>query len=132
MEECIFCKIIEGKIPCNKVYEDEYVLAFLDINPIVNGHTLVIPKKHFVDIFDVDEFYLEQVAKALKKISLHYKTMFDGVNILNASDKSAQQSVFHLHFHIIPRTKEDNKDLWPYKEVENKIDLEVMAEKLRL
>ena len=132
MEECIFCKIIEGKIPCNKVYEDEYVLAFLDINPIVNGHTLVIPKKHFVNIFDVDEFYLEKIIKALKKISLHYKTMFDGVNILNASDKSAQQSVFHLHFHIIPRTKDDNKDLWPYKEVENKIDLEVMAEKLKL
>lgn len=132
MEECIFCKIIEGKIPCNKVYEDEYVLAFLDINPIVNGHTLVIPKKHFVNIFDVDEFYLEKITKALKKISLHYKTMFDGVNILNASDKSAQQSVFHLHFHIIPRTKDDNKDLWPYKEVENKIDLEVMAEKLKL
>ena len=132
MEECIFCKIIEGKIPCNKVYEDEYVLAFLDINPIVNGHTLVIPKKHFVNIFDVDDFYLEKVIAAIKKIANHYNQKFDGINILNANNKSAQQSVFHLHFHIIPRTIDDGKDFWPYKEVLDKTDLKTMAERLKL
>ncbi|MDD3244568.1 MAG: HIT family protein [Candidatus ainarchaeum sp.] len=132
MDDCIFCKIISGDVPCYKIYEDEYVLAFLDINPVVNGHTLVIPKKHFVNIFDVDNFYLEKVTAAIKKISVHYNQKFDGINILNANDKSAQQSVFHLHFHIIPRTIDDGKDFWPYKEVLDKTDLKTMAERLKL
>ncbi len=132
MDDCIFCKIISGDIPCYKIYEDEYVLAFLDINPVVNGHTLVIPKKHFVNIFDVDDFYLEKVIAAIKKIANHYNQKFDGINILNANDKSAQQSVFHLHFHIIPRTRDDGKDFWPYKEVLDKTDLKTMAERLKL
>ena len=132
MDDCIFCKIISGDVPCYKIYEDECVLAFLDVNPVVNGHTLVIPKKHFVNIFDVDDFYLEKVTLAIKKIAKHYNKIFDGVNILNANDKSAQQSVFHLHFHIIPRTINDGKDFWPYKEVLDKTDLKTMAEKLKL
>lgn len=132
MDDCIFCKIISGDVPCHKIYEDEYVLAFLDVNPVVNGHTLVIPKKHFVNIFDVDDFYLEKVTLAIKKIANHYNKIFDGVNILNANDKSAQQSVFHLHFHIIPRTINDGKDFWPYKEVLDKTDLKTVAEKLKL
>jgi histidine triad (HIT) family protein len=132
MEECIFCKIIAGEIPCYKIYEDDYVLAFLDIAPVVSGHTLVIPKKHFVNIFDVDEVYLQKIALAIKKISVHYKKNCDGVNILNANDFSAQQSVFHLHFHIMPRYKGDNLNFWPYKETEDKIDLKEVCEKLKL
>jgi len=132
MDDCIFCKIISGEVPCYKIYEDEYVLAFLDINPVVNGHTLVIPKKHFVNIFDVDDFYLEKVIAAIKKIANHYNQKFDGINILNANNKSAQQSVFHLHFHISPRTIDDGKDFWPYKVVLDKTDLKTMAERLKL
>ncbi len=115
MEECIFCKIIKGEIPCIKIYENEYTLAFLDINPVVKGHTLVIPKKHYVNVLDVDDFYLSEVLKSVKKIANHYvnKGLASGVNILNATGKSAEQSVFHLHFHILPRTDNDNYKTFP-------------------
>jgi histidine triad (HIT) family protein len=121
-ENCIFCKIINGEIPANKIYEDEKVLAFLDINPISKGHTLIIPKTHFENIFDIEEEDLKEIINACKKISILLKENLnaDGVNILHASGKDAQQSVFHFHLHVVPRYKEDNLDTWPkssYKEL---------------
>lgn len=113
--DCIFCKIIKGDIPSFKIYEDEYTYAFLDIAKDVDGHTLVIPKKHVVNILDCDEETLNHVSKTIKKICNHYvdNCGFAGCNILNASGKAAQQSVFHLHFHIIPRKNDDEVDAWP-------------------
>ena len=113
-KECIFCKIINGDAPSYKIYEDENVFAFLDIAGDVFGHTLVVPKKHYSDIFDVPEGELVEIMKAVKKIASHYKTKgFSGVNILNASGVDAQQTVFHLHFHILPRSKDDGINAWP-------------------
>ena len=112
---CVFCRIINGEIPSYKIYENEYVYAFLDIADDAIGHTLVIPKRHFTNICDVpEEDYLE-VMKAVKLISKHYTKDcgFTGVNILNASGKDAEQSVFHLHFHIIPRCMGDGLKMWP-------------------
>lgn len=124
--DCIFCKIIKGEIPSYKIYEDEYTYAFLDIASDSYGHTLVIPKKHCTNVLDCPDEYLSAVMASVKKIALHYTEDcgFDGVNILNASEEAAQQSVFHLHFHIIPRKKGDNIDIWPLKE---KFELDMAA-----
>ena len=112
--DCIFCKIIKGEIPSYKIYENEFVYAFLDIAKDCYGHTLVIPKNHSENFFDAKEKDLCEVIKAIKLISSHYKTVgFDAVNIINASGKEAEQSVFHLHFHIIPRKEDDGLKVFP-------------------
>ncbi|MCL2051238.1 MAG: HIT family protein [Lachnospiraceae bacterium] len=112
--DCIFCKIIDGSIPSRKIYEDKFTYAFLDIADDVDGHTLVVPKKHIRDIFDLDKLTSEHLLTAVKMISQHYveKCGYDGVNILHASGEAAGQTVFHFHFHIIPRKTDDNINCW--------------------
>lgn len=134
MEDCIFCKIINGEIPCYKIYEDDFTLAFLDIAKEHYGHTLVVPKKHFTNILDCDKEYLEKVILAVQKISSHFVTDcgFKGVNVLNANGAEAQQSVFHLHFHIIPRMNKEEFDLFPKKGGTVKEDLKEQMEKLKM
>lgn len=113
-KDCIFCKIIKGEIPGYKIFENEYVYAFLDIAKDCYGHTLIVPKQHYENIFDCDETYLCEVIKATKLIANHYKSLgFDAVNIINASGKEAEQSVFHLHFHILPRKNGDSLKVFP-------------------
>ncbi|MDE7215748.1 MAG: HIT family protein [Clostridia bacterium] len=131
--DCIFCKIINGEIPSHKIYEDKNVYAFLDIACDSYGHTLVIPKKHCVNVLDCNDKYLKSTIAAVKKISNHYvdDCGFDGVNILNASGASAQQSVFHLHFHIVPRKNEDGIDIWALKDKYD-LDLKDICDKLKL
>ncbi len=113
--DCIFCKIIKGEIPSNKVYEDDFTYAFLDLSNDGNGHILVIPKKHCINILDCDEETLARVMATVKLISNHLveNCGFGGVNVLNASGKDAEQSVFHLHFHILPRMKNDGFKTFP-------------------
>lgn len=115
MNDCIFCKIVKGEIPSYKIYEDKWTYAFLDISNDANGHILVIPKKHCENILDCDEETLSRVTSSIKKISKHLveNCGFTGVNVLNASGKDAQQSVFHLHFHLLPRFASDNVDAFP-------------------
>ena len=112
---CVFCDIIEGKIPSYKIYEDDNTYAFLDIAGDAYGHTLVIPKKHCVNILDADAETLNNVMLAVNKISNHYVNNcgFTGVNLVNCSGADAEQSVFHLHIHIIPRKSEDNMKVYP-------------------
>ena len=109
-QECLFCKIIRNEIPSKKVYEDSDVVAFLDINPTAIGHTLVVPKKHFQDIYDVDESSLSKAMNIAKKISILLKDKFgaDGVNIIQNTGHVAGQIVMHFHIHVIPRYKNDN------------------------
>ncbi len=108
MEDCIFCKIIDGAIPSLKVYEDEFVFAFLDINPSTMGHTLVIPKKHAIDIYDLDETTAANTFKAIPKIANALKAAFNpiGLNIVNNNQKP-HQVVYHYHIHLIPRYEDD-------------------------
>ena len=115
--DCIFCKIIAGEIPSYKVYEDEFTLAFLDINPVNPGHTLVIPKKHFANIEEADEETLCRVIKTVKKIgeSLKKNLATPGYNVLENNDPAAGQVVPHLHFHVVPRNLNDALNLWPQK-----------------
>lgn len=112
MENCIFCKIINKEIPCYKIYEDELVLAFLDINPVVIGHTLVIPKKHFENIFEIEDEYLERIITVSKKISLKMKEVLgiEGINLYQANGLIAGQTVFHFHLHVLPREQGDDVD----------------------
>ena len=113
MEDCIFCKLAKGELPCKKVYEDETIIAFLDLNALTEGHTLIISKEHYTNVFDIPEDVLADIIKLTKKLSILYKEKLgcDGVNILNASDKSAHQSVNHFHIHLIPRRNNDCIDL---------------------
>ncbi len=110
MEDCIFCKIINKEIPCYKIYEDENVLAFLDIAKKDYGHTLVIPKKHYKNCVDCDEKTLSMVISVVKKIGKHYveDCGFNSFVVLNANGEEAGQTVFHLHFHIVPKNSELN------------------------
>ena len=102
--DCIFCKIIKGEIPCYKIYEDEFTLAFLDIANDLPGHTLVIPKKHFHNILDCPNSMLHHVMDSVKLISKHYveDLGYDSVNLSNVNEL-----VPHFHIHIYPRKKGD-------------------------
>ncbi len=133
MNECIFCKIVAGEIPSMKIYEDDLTLAFLDVAKDVDGHILVIPKKHCKNILDCDAEDLHAVMQTVKKVSLHLTENcgYDGVNLLNASDESAGQSVPHFHIHIIPRKQEDGIDAWPGFTGAQE-ELEVMFRKLKM
>lgn len=133
MKDCIFCKIIKGELPSYKIYEDDKVYAFLDIACDVYGHTVVIPKKHCVNVLDCGKEHLDAVIEAVQKIARHYvdDCGFSGVNILNASGVSAQQSVFHLHFHVIPRKEGDGQNLWPLND-KYEMDLADVCSKLTM
>jgi len=110
MENCIFCKIINGEIPGHIIYENEFVLTFLDISQTTKGHTLIIPKKHCVDIFEMDEMLMQQVFVVVPKIAAALKTTFgcSGINLVNNNGAVAGQSVFHYHVHLIPRYEKDD------------------------
>lgn len=113
MENCIFCKIAKREIDSAKVWENDKVFCFLDINPISKGHTLVISKQHYENVFDIPVDELKEVISAAKSLSIRIKEIFkaDGINLINSSGKIADQEVFHFHFHIIPRYKNDGLEM---------------------
>lgn len=133
VEDCVFCKIVKGEIPCHKIWEDKDFLCFLDIDQISKGHILVIPKKHFDNVSECEDKTLGKLNIICKKMGLLLKNKLgaSGFNILNASGKDAQQSVFHLHYHVIARYPNDKLDLWFHGEVNNKYNLEELKNKIR-
>ncbi|MBA7556715.1 Protein hit [subsurface metagenome] len=118
-KDCLFCKIIDGQIPSYKVFENDLVLAFLDIFPLSYCHTIVIPKKHYYNFLDMPEDDMGSFFKELKKISLliKEKLKIDGFNIVQNNFPAAGQVIPHLHFHIIPRMKGDG----PLKMIPGKV-----------
>ncbi|MBW1777065.1 MAG: HIT family protein [Deltaproteobacteria bacterium] len=108
MSDCIFCKIIQGEIPSVKIYEDDYVFAFMDINPISTGHTLIIPKMHAENIWEIPEADLAAIHVASKKIAQAMRNALDplGVAALQLNGRGVNQLVMHYHLHLIPRTAE--------------------------
>lgn len=102
---CLFCKISKGEIPSAKVYEDEHVFAFLDISQVTKGHTLVIPKKHHSDLFNLSPETAGTLFSSVPKIAASIKKAFSpvGLNIVNNNGEEAGQTVFHYHLHLIPR-----------------------------
>lgn len=127
---CIFCEIINGNIPSYKVYEDDDILAILDISQTTYGHTLVMPKKHYETLLDMPD---EEVSKLMVKVKqianmIVKKTDAKGCNILNNTNEVAGQTVMHAHVHIIPRYKDDDSVKFEFSE--NKIDLNEVLKKI--
>lgn len=110
---CIFCEIIKGNIPCYKVYEDDICVAFLDISQATIGHTLVLPKEHVENIFELNEETASHLGKiiALLAKNLKEKLNISDLNVLNNNGEKAGQTVKHLHFHLIPRYTNDDLDI---------------------
>ncbi|MFX1237277.1 MAG: HIT domain-containing protein [Promethearchaeota archaeon] len=110
-DNCIFCKIVNNELPSKKVYEDQKFLAFLDIFPILEGHTIVIPKEHYMNIEDIEGTILSDLFILVKKISTHiHKSLkLEGYNILQNNFKAAGQVIDHIHIHIIPRKENDDR-----------------------
>ena len=111
MEDCVFCKIIEGELPSMKIDEDASTLTFMDIHPLSSGHCLVVPKHHAATIFEADVSDLEAAMVTAKRVALAIQEALrpDGLNVLQANGAAAFQSVAHFHLHLIPRWTDDGK-----------------------
>ena len=133
MEDCIFCKIVNGKIPCAKIYEDECVLSFLDIMPANKGHCLVVPKKHSSNLIEMDEDDLKATIKAAKKVASALSLSFGNgsFNLVMNNGKEAGQLVNHAHVHIIPRFQKDRLRIkWSHLKYEGD-EIKEYSEKIR-
>ena len=105
MDDCIFCKIISGEIPSMKVYEDGDCIGIMDINPATPGHVLVIPRKHYADLTEMDEATAGRLLMVAKRIGIRQKESLgaDGFNVVQNNGRAAGQTVLHFHIHVIPR-----------------------------
>lgn len=130
---CLFCKIIRGEIPSAKVYEDEHSFAFLDINPVNPGHTLLVPKKHFATLYETPDETLKEIAPTIKKLAVAVKKAVsaDGINIGMNNDSAAGQLIFHAHFHVIPRHAEDGFKHWRSKRAYKDDEINQVAGKIK-
>ncbi len=130
--DCIFCKIVKGKLPCFKVYEDKSFLAFLNVNPVNKGHVLIIPKKHYETILDMPNDALSQIILIVKKITKAILRIFniDSCNIDINLGKEAGQIVPHVHIHIIPRFSSDEFKEWPTKQIPEE-EMQEIANKIK-
>ena len=130
---CIFCAIVDGVIPAAKVYEDDQILAFMDINPANPGHLLVIPKRHYRNIFDIDVEMAGKIMRVGTRLASVVKTALnpDGLNLLQSSESAAFQTVFHFHLHLIPRWEDDSLVL-PWQPQQGDINqIAEVADKIR-
>ncbi|MFW9849294.1 MAG: HIT family protein [Candidatus Thorarchaeota archaeon] len=109
-DDCIFCKIVKGEIPSSVVFEDEYCIAFMDVFPIREGHTLLVPKQHFTNLLDVDPDIAAHLGKKLAELTQRIHRVYGPIGILNVAANGAEagQEVPHLHFHAIPRSENDD------------------------
>ena len=132
-QKCIFCKIVAKEAPCSLIYEDNSVMAFLDIRPLNMGHTLVIPKAHYVDIFDIPEADLKAVHVISKQVALAVKevTNADGISVIQQNGKPAGQDIFHLHVHVVPRFDGQQLPRFSDLELAERTKLNEIAEKIR-
>lgn len=132
MTDCLFCKIIAGEIPSTKVYEDNTVLAFLDIHPVNIGHTLVIPKAHHANLYETPDALLAHMMTIVKKLSIAIKSALnaDGINIEMNNDSIAGQIIFHTHIHIIPRFSSDGFVHWRGARGYNEGEITEVGEKI--
>jgi histidine triad (HIT) family protein len=131
--DCIFCKIVAGELPSQRVDEDEHTVAFMDLNPWTRGHSLVVPRRHSDDLLEIAEEDLQHTAVAAKRLAVRMKERLgaDGVNLLNACGSAAWQSVFHFHIHVIPRWSDDPLQLPTRPQEADKDELAKVAAELR-
>ena len=134
MSTCIFCKISAKEIPATVVYEDEQVMVFMDIGPIIKGHVLVIPKKHYDPVTATPDDILAKLHITAKRIAEAQMNVLgaDGVNIMQNNGKASGQEVPHIHVHVIPRFDDDGHHWnWNAKKYENFDEMNGLADKLR-
>lgn len=133
MDNCIFCQIVAQRSPSWKVLETENAYAFLDINPVSEYHTLVIPKVHYQDVFDAPAEALQQVVSLIKEVTSLYqeKLGIENIQLVCSSGREAQQDVFHLHFHIVPRRFGDGQNIRWHTHPEWRGRFDGMLERIR-
>jgi len=131
--DCIFCKIIKKELPGTVVYEDQALLAILDITPINAGHVLVLPKTHYENLYDMNPDVLKEMIATIQKIAVAVKkaTNADGINIGMNNGSAAGQVVPHAHVHVIPRFKDDGYKLWESTKTYRDGETQAMAEKIK-
>ncbi|MDO4965082.1 MAG: HIT family protein [Lachnospiraceae bacterium] len=112
-DDCIFCKLANGDIPTNTVYEDDDFRVIMDMSPATKGHSLILPKEHFSNIYEIDDEIAGKAFKLAKKMAILMtdKLSCDGFNIVQNNGETAGQTVFHFHMHLIPRYKDDNQKI---------------------
>lgn len=118
MNDCVFCRIVAGQIPSTRVYEDEHVLAFMDIGQVNPGHVLVAVKRHAANLFELDDAQAAAVGRASRHVARAIEAAFkpEGLSMYQANGKAAGQTVFHYHVHLLPRHAGDGMELtWPVK-----------------
>ena len=132
--KCIFCAIVEGKIPSVTVYEDEHVFAFMDIAPANPGHLVVIPKQHYRNIFDIPAEVASKIMEVAVLLAAAIREALnpDGLNLIQNNEASGFQTVFHFHLHLIPRWEADSlQPLWQPRSAENIEEISNIASKIR-
>ena len=138
MSECIFCQIIQKQLPSNVVYEDEQVVAFLSNRPVNEGHTLVVPKKHYANIYEISEYETAYLFKIVKRVALAVRESAhaEGIRIVQNNGEAAGQVVFHLHIHVIPMKPQEGfshgKAYRSHSNSRNVDELEMDAQKIRI
>lgn len=132
-DSCIFCRIVKGELPSTRVYEDEHILAFLDINPIAKGHLLVIPKAHYATLVEMPDDLGALLMPVLAKLgkAVMAATGAEGFNCLQNNFAAAGQIVFHTHWHIIPRVAGDGLKQWPHNAKIDAGAIQAAAEAIR-
>lgn len=132
-ENCLFCKIIAGTIPCAKIYEDENILAFLDINPTAKGHSLVVPKGHYPTLLDLPAAEGEVLLGAMRTVAraVMEACRADGFNCIQNNFAAAGQMVFHSHWHVIPRFENDGLPDWSGKPYTDSDEMQSLAQAIR-
>jgi histidine triad (HIT) family protein len=132
-EDCIFCKILAGELPAQKVDEDEHTVAFMDINPWTRGHAVVIPRNHTENLYDIGEDDLLHTMAGAQRLARRMKERLgcDGINLLNSCEPAAWQTIFHFHVHVIPRYDDDPLELPTRPQQAEAEELEKVADELR-
>lgn len=118
-EDCIFCKIAAGEIPSRKLYEDDDVIVIMDLSPTSKGHSLIIPKEHCTNIYDIDEDVAAKVMRVAKRLAIKMTDALgcDGFNLLQNNGETAGQTMFHFHMHLIPRYKDADNNMLKFTSV---------------
>lgn len=132
-EGCIFCKIVRKEAPASYVYEDDKVIAFLDIKPLNEGHTLVIPKRHYETVYEFPEEEIAHLYKVVKRVALAVKkgVKAEGISITQHNERAACQDVFHAHVHVIPRYEGQKLPRFEELQEASRTKLDEVAAKLR-
>ncbi len=131
--DCVFCKIRDGQVPATRVYEDERTLAFMDINPLNDGHCLVVTRAHAATLWEVTEADLQAAIAIARRVAVALRAALapDGLNLLQANGAAAFQSVPHFHLHLVPRWKDDGKGLDWTLVPGDRARIQATAEKIR-